>query len=219
MKIKFIMYAGFIFLFFITSCKEINKKANATTNHKKSEQVHEKSEDKVEIKSSYNFDNIIKCEKYGYDGTASIADYGCLYNPKGNNTYGNIAPYLIPKIGIKKHLQKVDELFKEGDKYDKWEKEGERINSLSVSDIKEEFYIYLSLIDKKYLEHTSNLDASYNIKRSEEKDYKFTTQWFTFNNSIKSWQLLNSFETSPSTDRKAWEWEQEKIKEVIAKNQ
>ena len=204
---------------FTICCKQSKKEISNTSKLTQEKVVESTPNTKEKKETIYNFNDIVKCKKYGYDGTASIGDYGCLYEPKGSNIYGNIVSYLIPKEGIKKHLQKVNDLFQEGDKYDKWEKEGERINNLSIKEIKEEFYIYLSLIDKKYLEHTPNLDASYNIKQSEGKDYKFTTQWFTFNSSIKSWKLLDSFETSLSTDRKAWEWEQGKIKEVIAKNQ
>ncbi|MCF6350650.1 MAG: hypothetical protein L3J23_06405 [Flavobacteriaceae bacterium] len=218
MKVKII----YLLILLFTICCKQTKKGNKEISDSKLIETVANIENipnpKEERNNNYNFDNVLKCEKYGYDGTASIADYGCLYEPKRNNTYGNIVFYLIPKKGIKKHLKKVDKLFEEGDKYDKWEKEGERINSMSITGIKNEFYIYLSLIDKKYLEHTPNLDASYNIKQNKGDNYKFKTELYTFNDKMQIWELLDSFETFQKISNKAWEWEQKKIKDIINKS-
>lgn len=207
LKVLYLIIALFTF-----SCKQQTVKNQDKTSLELKKEIDKKENIKLN-KILYNFSNIVKCEKYGYDGIASIGDYGCLYNTK-KNIYGNINLYLIPKDGILKHLEKVDKLF-EGDKYDKWEKEGNRINNLSIQKIKQEFNIYLFLVPKEYLEHTPTLDASYNIKQNEGANYKFKTKFYGFNDKTKKWDLIDTFETLQKTKNKAWKWEQKKIKEII----
>ncbi len=214
MKLKIIFP---LILLFIISCKQIKKEVSNTSKLTETE-VSEESivnvKEKKEEKGNYNFNSVIKCQKYDYrpEDIYSWGDYGCLYAPNDNNIYGNLIIYLIPKIGINKYYNNYI-----GEEDENITFEYNRVNSLSIQDIKKEFHIYLSLIDNKYLKHTPNLDASYNIKYENDGSNKFVTEWYTFNNKDKYWKLLDSFETLAKTDNKAWEWEQAKIKAIIKK--
>ena len=68
------------------------------------------------------------------------ADYGCIYNPKGTNTYGNLIIYLVPKQQIN---LKDDEI----------EIQTKSINNLTINDYKNEFTIFIYLIDARYLNY------------------------------------------------------------------
>jgi len=216
MKLKVILL-GLVIGLFVFNCKQIKKEENAdisqTVKAENRSSSFKKSENIISVnKTIYNFDNVIKCEKYDYrpENIYSWGDYGCLYAPDDNNKYGNLIIYLIPKIGINKYYQNFI-----GEEDENIDSEFARINSLSILEIKQEFHIYLSLIDKKYLEHTPTLDASYNIKQSEGDNYKFKLELYNFDDKSKSWELLDFFETLQKTSNKAWEWEQKKIREII----
>lgn len=151
----------FILAFLLISCKD---KAQENNSNKSINQ------------QTINFDNVLKCSDYSYDeGCFMTADYGCIYDPKGKNTFGNLIIYLIPK----KKLQINDEQI---------EQENNKINGLTIDNYKQNFNIFLYLIDKQYLNYSKSGDPVYYQKPSyEEKLYTYdgkTNKWI-FVNSIK----------------------------------
>lgn len=95
---------------------------------------------KENISQQINFDSILKCGYYTFRGTFFItADYGCIYNPKESNTFGNLIIYLIPKQ-------------KEVGNFEKYEK---HVNNLDVKSLKNNFYIYIYIIPHEYLTVTA----------------------------------------------------------------
>lgn len=121
-----------------------------------------------------NFDNLLKCSDYSYDdGHFFTADYGCIYDPKGNNNFGNAIIYLISK----KEQQIADEQVTS---------ETDKVNKSSIAEYKKEFKIYLFLIDKKYLNYNKSADPVYYQKP------KYTEKAYKFDDKQDKWTLIDS---------------------------
>lgn len=98
--------------------------------------------------SQIMFDNFLKCGEYTYmDGYFTIPDNGCVYKSVSFNTVGNAEIYLVPKkqIILEKDIEKEENI----------------VTKMSISKLKENFYIYILLIDKKYLVHNDKMDIPY----------------------------------------------------------
>lgn len=136
---------------------------------------------------SYNFDLILKCGYFSYSDSFFVtADNGCIYKLDEKNDLGNIIIYLIPKETKSIQLNEI------GD-YE------EDVNNLNITNLKKEFRIYLYIIPKEYLIKTP--EGYYQKK-------KYVKKLFTFNDSSKEWDFLESKNISNITE------EQENIKEV-----
>lgn len=130
----------------------------------------------TEFQKEVNFDHMLQCNDYSYDdGYFLTADYGCIYNPKGNNNFGNIIIYLIPKK--KQHI--LDEQISI---------ETDKINNLSIVEYKKEYKIYLFLIDKKYLNYNKSADPVYYQKT------KYMEKAYTFDDKKNKWDLIDSID-------------------------
>jgi hypothetical protein len=98
--------------------------------------------------SEKSLDNLLKCGDYSYmDGYFTVPDYGCIYQPNAINTLGNAEIYLVPK---KRASEEFDV-----------EKEENKISKMSINNFKENFDIYIIIIDKKYLIHNDKMDVPY----------------------------------------------------------
>lgn len=167
-----------IILFIITlllfSCKD---NAQTTNSHK------------TTVLKDLNFDSLLKCSDYTYDeGSFLTADYGCIYNPKAGNDYGNATIYLIPK---NKHNITDEQIISENS----------RVNNLSISQYKKEFNIYIFVIDKQDLNYNKSGDPAYYQKS------KYEERAYTYNDTISKWILLDSINVlNESQNQKEQTW-------------
>ncbi|WP_160139946.1 hypothetical protein [Chryseobacterium sp. c4a] len=148
----------FLIVLFLFSCKD-----NAQTNNSQ----------KTTSQKELNFDKLLKCSDYSYDEDYFLtADYGCIYDPKGNNNFGNVIIYLVQK---KKQPISDEQI----------SSQTTRVNSLSIAEYKKEFKIYLFLIDKQYLNY-AKADPSYYEKS------KYKEEAYTFDDKQNKWVLIDS---------------------------
>jgi hypothetical protein len=170
----------FILISFLLGCKKGEEQKLPSYNEKSIEE------------QKNNFDNILKEGDYSWnDGYFITADYGIVYNPKGNNPFGNIILYLIPKNKFDIKDEEIEE-------------KNQMINSLSIENIKKEFNIYLFLIDKKYLQYLPNGDSSYEAKEN------YTENLYTYEN--QKWILLDSLNVKNQNEQ---EWRENFINRQI----
>lgn len=148
----------FLIGLFLLSCKD-----NAQTNNSQ----------KTTSQKELNFDKLLKCSDYSYDEDYFLtADYGCIYDPKGNNNFGNVIIYLVQKK--KQPISDEQISF-----------QTTRVNNLSIAEYKKEFKIYLFLIDKQYLNY-AKADPSYYEKS------KYKEEAYTFDDKQNKWILIDS---------------------------
>jgi hypothetical protein len=120
-----------------------------------------------------NFDALLKCSDYSFQENYYLtADYGCIYNPKDKNSYGNVILYLIPKSNNQTNANL----------------ENLKINDLDAKTIKNNFTIYAYLIPKIDLNYNPKGDPIYYQKE------KFKEELYTFNSNSNQWILLNSIQ-------------------------
>jgi hypothetical protein len=136
----------------------------------------------VQKQKNVDFDKVLKCTSYTYDQDYFLTpDYGCLYNPKGENIFGNISIYLFSKEGLKIEEEEID-------------KETERINNLNIENLKKDFDIFIYLIPKDFLNYNPSGDPTY----YQKENYK--EQLYTYNNQTKKWLLLDSLEINSNSE-------------------
>lgn len=178
--------------FFLLNCRNNStSKENKTLNTRAEAIVSD---------TSPNFDKILKCKAYSYDeGYFLTADAGCLYQPKGDNTFGNLITYLIPK----KTLNISD---------DNIEMETNRVNSLTVAQFKEDFDIYVYVIDKKYLNYNQTGDPVYYQKED------FAEQLYTYDNQSQKWKLVDYVSITSADHAKEQNWKDGFISKQISKS-
>ncbi|MBV8326122.1 hypothetical protein [Chryseobacterium sp.] len=100
-------------------------------------------------KESPDFDMLLKCSEYSYDEKYFItADYGCLYDPKGINPYGNLIIYLVPKNKTVLNNQQI-------------EAETQKVNRLNIEQLKEQFEVFVYLTPKEFLNYNEQGDPIY----------------------------------------------------------
>lgn len=177
--------------FFVIFLLLLNCKNSAQNSLKKAEGKQNKE---------INFDSVLKCSNYSYDDNCFMtADYGCIYNPKGINTYGNIIIYLVPKQQIN---LKDDEI----------EIQTKSINNLTINDYKNEFTIFIYLIDARYLNYNPKGDPIYYQKE------KYNEELYFFDNNLKKWSLLDSIcFSSNKENNKEQKWRDAFINKQILK--
>jgi hypothetical protein len=177
------------FVFFLFSCQN-------SSGSKEKEQVTASAQ-----VTAPNFDKIIKCENYSYDENYFLtADEGCLYNPKGENTFGNLVIYLIPK-----KPSNIND--------DNNESETKRVNNLSAAQLKEDFSIYVYVIDKKYLNYNETGDPVYYQKDS------FVEELYTYDSKSQKWSLLDSVNINSNVDNtKEQSWREGFITKQISQS-
>ncbi|MCD0469055.1 hypothetical protein [Flavobacterium sp. JAS] len=131
---------------------------------------------------SIDFDKILKCTSYTYDEDYFFTpDNGCLYNPKGENIFGNVSIYLISKEGLQIGDEEIDV-------------QTEKINNLNIEDLKEDFDIFIYLIPKEFLNYNPNGDPIY----YQKENYK--EKLYTFDNKTKNWLLLDSLKIDNNSE-------------------
>ncbi|MBB5635368.1 hypothetical protein HDE68_001256 [Pedobacter cryoconitis] len=138
--------------------------------------------------TSPDFDRILKCKNYTYEENYFLtADAGCLYNPKGENTFGNLITYLIPKKALN-----INE--------DNSVSETKKVNNLSIAQLKEDFNIYVYVIDKKYLNYNKTGDPVY-----YQKD-DFAEDLYTYDSKSRKWSLIDSVSVTSTDHTKEQTW-------------
>lgn len=166
----------FSIAFFLFSCQN-------GSSYKEKEQVNFNTE-----ATAPDFDRILKCKAYTYDENYFLtADAGCLYQPEGGNTFGNVITYLIPK----KPLNIND---------DNNQNETKRVNNLTVAQLKEDFDICVYIIDKKYLNYNKTGDPVY-----YQKD-DFVEQLYTYDRKSQKWNLIDSVSITNADHTKEQNW-------------
>lgn len=134
-----------------------------------------------------NFDNILNCYDYTCaDDYYFTADYGCIYNPKGPNIFGNLSVYLVPHKNS--NNSNCDSI-------------ANNLMNRSIAQIKRDFDIYVYVIPKVYLHYNPTGDPVY----YQKEDY--TEKLYSFNSTIKSWTLIDSMDINRDTESsKAQKW-------------
>lgn len=176
----------FISIFFFLNCK--NNPQEETSILQKAESI---------TNNAINFDKVLKDCDFSFEETYFItADYGCIYNPKGENNFGNLIIYLIPKT----HLNIPDEQI---------EAENKRINNMNVDSYKSEFNIFVYLVDSKELNYNKLGDPIYYHKEN------YREMLYTYNNKTNKWLLLDSINilNKNSNDREQ-DWRESFIKKM-----
>ncbi|WP_326983271.1 hypothetical protein VUJ46_01620 [Chryseobacterium sp. MYb264] len=142
---------------------------------------------KSQIQNVPNFDAVLKCSDYAYDENYFLtADYGCIYNPKEGNTFGNLIIYLFPKNKLTISDDQIDS-------------EVEKVNLLSIEQVKKDFDIYIYLIPKDDLNYNPQGDPVY------YQNEKYKEQLFTLKNN--KWQLTDSITINNASEhQKEQEW-------------
>ena len=129
-----------------------------------------------------NFDPLLKCSEYSFQQSFYVtADYGCIYNPKNGNNFGNLMFYLIPK--------------------DSNNSESIKINKLDSKNIKNNFTIYAYLIPPAFLDYNPKGDPVYYQKE------KFKEELYTFETTSNQWKLIDSIQVNDySENEKEQSW-------------
>lgn len=131
------------------------------------------------IVKQLNFDSLINCSDYSFqDNYFLTGDYGCIYNPKDKNSYGNVIFYLIPK----ETLQKNTDL------------ENININTLDSKNIKKDFTIYAYLIPATYLNYSPNGDPKY------YQNEKYKEELYTFDSLSNQWILVDTIQINDASE-------------------
>jgi|GEM_PF-4578714 len=120
-------------------------------------------------KNKISLDDIIKCNGdniFSFSGDYFYyPDYGCIYNEK--NKIGDVQVFLFPR--------NKKEVLKSGGAYGSIE---DYVNSMNVDDIKNNFYIFIRVIDKSDLIFADGLDSPYYLKENPRKSiYYFDNKW------------------------------------------
>lgn len=111
--------------------------------------------------SQLDLDKAIKCSdnSFAYDGNFHYPDYGCAYGK--DNHLGNVQVYLFP-VTDKYRVSDAD--------YKKQDKLSKELKNLPIEEIKNNFDIFIQIIDKKYLIEANNLDTPYIIQDDHVKE-------------------------------------------------
>lgn len=166
MAIKSKLYLSCIFVFCFLVLDGCKKNEDQKTTRKISTYTPAKQ---------LNFDALLKCSDYSLEENYYVtADYGCIYNPKDQNSHGNVMFYLIPK-SIKPINTNLENL---------------KVNSLDVKSLKNNFTIYAYLIPKSHLNYNPKGDPVYYQKE------QFKEELYTFNSNSNQWVLLDSIQIS-----------------------
>lgn len=143
---------------------------------------------------SLNFDSILNCYDYSYlDHYFFTADYGCIYDPEGKNSFGNLTVYLIPYKNIDSSA--CDAV-------------AEKITSLGTAEIKRDFDAFVYLIPKEHLHYNASADPVYYPKEN------YIEKLYSFDNAEKKWYLIDSFAVTGNTEQEQ-KWRENFIQSKI----
>ncbi len=145
-----------------------------------------------------NFDSILNCYDYAYlDHYFFTADYGCMYDPKGKNKFGNLVVYLIPHKSIDSSA---------GDAV------AEKISRLAVEEIKRDFQVYVYVIAAADLHYNAAADPVYYQKKI------YTEKLYSFDNALKKWYLIDTIAATRDTENeKVQKWREDFINSKITR--
>ncbi len=142
----------FLSVILLLTCKERNKIVGNLTSNKE---------------LNYNFDKILKCSNFVWDEYYYFTpDYGCIYNPKGINEFGNLSIYLFP-------LEVKDTT---------------NVNNVTPQKIKQQYHIIISLIKPKDLNFNPEGDPVY------YKNENYIEYFYTLKN--KKWIEIDAIKSS-----------------------
>ncbi|WP_394773620.1 hypothetical protein [Flavobacterium sp.] len=130
-------------------------------------------------------DNLLKCGDYSYmDGYFTVPDYGCIYQSSAINTLGNAEIYLVPRERL------VEGIDVEG--------EEDKVGKMAINNLKENFDIYIMIIDKKYLIHNDKMDVPYYPK------YPFKQVIFKWKDG--AWENITALTINKENDSQYNNW-------------
>lgn len=143
--------------------------------------------------SQLDLDKAIKCSdnSLAYDGNFHYPDYGCVYGK--DNHLGNVQVYLFP-VTDKYRVSDAD--------YKKQDKLSKELKNLPIEEIKNNFDIFIQIIDKKYLIEANNLDTPYIIQDDHVKEVyyfdKIQNKWLFLNSTDLNQESLQNIEIDPN---------------------
>lgn len=159
------------------------------SNCKKNSYENKEERPVTQIKADINFDAILKCSEFSYNETYFFtADYGCIYDPKGENKFGNLIVYLVSK---NEKILIENEVINET----------EKINNSDIISLKENFEIFVFLIPKDYLNYNTKGDPIYYQKE------KYKEELYKFDSKQNKWKFVDSIDiTKESESQKEQNW-------------
>ena len=152
----------------------------------------------IEGVSNLNFDSILNCYEYAYDEHYFFtADYGCIYDPKGKNHFGNLSVFLIPYKSI--DSSRADTL-------------AEKISSFNAAEIKREFRTYVYMIPPADLNYNASGDPVYYRKEN------YVEKLYGFDTSLKTWYFIDSINIATAAENeKKQKWRDDFIHSKISR--
>ena len=154
----------------LVSCS-VSSPTNDLNDSKLESAEHPLGQDKATIvkNQKVSFDSIIKCNGNNLftfnEGHFYYPDYGCIYSD--SNRFGDIQVFLFPKnnLFIPNTMSEFNSAI-------------DNVNALTLNEIKDNFEIFVRVIDKSDLVFTKNLDSPYYIKDNPTKlVYYFDGMW------------------------------------------
>jgi len=129
------------------------------------------------IEYSSALDHVLKCAYIGInDGYFSTPDNGCIYDNK-QNKLGNGLTYLIPNKPFDIHKMSDNAITNEI----------RRINSLTATELKNDFEIYIALVEKKYLKMDLNGELAY------YPCYPYILKLIHYNKTFRCWCFIKEY--------------------------
>ncbi|MBH0064741.1 MULTISPECIES: hypothetical protein [Psychrobacter] len=162
------------FSIMLVSCS-VNSPANDPNDSTLENTDRTLGQDKATIvkNQKVSFDSIIKCNGNNLftfnEGHFYYPDYGCIYSD--SNRFGDIQVFLFPKnnLFIPNKMSEFDSVVDD-------------VNALTLNEIKNNFEIFVRVIDKSDLVFTKDLDSPYYIKDNPKKlVYYFDGTWKLIN--------------------------------------
>lgn len=139
------------------------------------------------MEADLNFDSVLHCYDYSFlDHYFYTPDYGCIYDPKDKNPFGNLWIYLVPREEI--DSSRSDSI-------------AQRINSLDVDGIKRTFQPYVFVIPGEHLNYNAYGDPVYYQKEN------YTEKLYGLDSTGKSWVLIDTIAISGNVENEkeqAW---------------
>ena len=129
-------------------------------------------------------EKMLKCSYYDIDdGYFFTPDFGCKYDNESNKL-GNNLTFLIPinsfRINKLTDIQ-IEMLIK-------------KVNSATISELKNNFSIYFALIDKAFLNKVKNGETTY------YPNFPYILKFICFNKTQKNWQIIKKYNISKIID-------------------
>lgn len=106
------------------------------------------------------------------EGYFNLPDYGCMYSPSAKYNLGLAEVYIIEK-----KPQSMNSLSEDA--------QIQKVNALKTDQIKNNFDVYIYIVDKKYLQFFPKGDSPYEAK------YPYVQALYNYDNHLNKWVLIN----------------------------